>query len=1232
MARETLVQARLPTFQIPAAVEVLTLGTYSRLPTCIREKIVPPDPITSSEKKTTLLRLNQIIQQRLVTSVLPDQMKNLHVENGRVTFTVSNEFELSLTLLGDGNNIPWKVLNLKILVIDRDSSEISAITSGSGKDMVHPMQINFLQELIQSRLIDNPRPLIDAYNVLHSFCLSLQLEVLNLQVFRLIRDRLKDYLRVEEYIAGKKLSVFYWREYCLANKLAIPAMKLTLEIDSIDSSKPLQIIHIPDLSENELSPVARSKVSSTMSDDKKVNLLENLSFEKMFIHATHQRAMWLLQQLQTELNLLKCDLKMTLSGCPPTLDISYLEPCASSEKLIVSVDTLTGFFLAHIPQFVDECTLTSKFPTTLKEVSKIAPWIHDLRVWIFKQRCKRTVEFLPVNIHESLPFAPGYTHSIVTSKMPRLFFNFKLHNEYYLMVSFSITKADEASLINLDYDLLSVKHVSFDSHNSSTTTTTNESDLPKVYVKLSSLSKLDIASLTNRHIDSVTFNLLAGKRRRILDNTDDKSKKCKYSAFFIAELAHVISFLDDKFFNTFLAVELQKRSICHSIRIDVDPANSHYIDLVQFPPKNTFPPSQLQKDLLSASIRFSNKVTRFWTVTLTFYNCPITSTSSKENGVRKTVHLVYNSTHESRNSMGVVVDDLLDDWLAIEKLYQVVCDFGKVVHLYTQSIEVRSFTYKKLCLVYGPCKSYSVTIHWKSMEKRFHLTFGVCGIQGGYTNPHSLVSIQLQNEFNQCKCIATLVETLDSTLEPLSAFINLSTVTHLGVITSRPSVPVNSFCLIPQTSSHIRLVYRGFFCLDITVQSDGLIAVRDGACTIFDKVKAEDLSPIPGLKSFLHLFVDRSVTQLRRPSQADDDNNPPSPHLEGGSNSTDQFSFTNNSNSMRNASPAVGMSDGSSNPALRSTHINSNPNTPASPQTSMFSSIGYGASPSSSFMAASPHTSLGGHHGLPAPSPLQHSMPDQSPALFSVNSPATQMHAPSPGFMPTPSPGPQMQSPASSFLHGSHDHGQQVNSPFHTSSVSLHSPAPGAGWPGSPSISRPSPGRPLNQAQSPGSCGQNLPLGQSPLTPNSMHTSSGSYPSSVVSGLGRNQLPLKSALVAIPTIMTAKGFSQMCKPGPDEFNRLNPIAQAMSPLERFLGCVSMRRHLSSCLQKASGDGVSCRSTEFICLFFLIHSINLNFPSLQFTLISSNHEPGILSFKNEIMQFKITLHHPSMQVS
>ena len=60
MARETLVRATLPNFHLPAAVEVLTTGYYSRIPKCVRDRIVPPKAITALERKQTLLRLNQV--------------------------------------------------------------------------------------------------------------------------------------------------------------------------------------------------------------------------------------------------------------------------------------------------------------------------------------------------------------------------------------------------------------------------------------------------------------------------------------------------------------------------------------------------------------------------------------------------------------------------------------------------------------------------------------------------------------------------------------------------------------------------------------------------------------------------------------------------------------------------------------------------------------------------------------------------------------------------------------------------------------------------------------------------------------------------------------------------------------------------------------------------------------------------------------------------------------------
>ncbi|CAG5131331.1 unnamed protein product [Candidula unifasciata] len=96
MAKETLASARLPSFSLPSAIDVLTTGTYPRLPACIRERIIPPDPITPQEKAQTLQRLNEVIQYRLVSNELPKQMRRLKIDQGRVKFFVEHEFEVLL--------------------------------------------------------------------------------------------------------------------------------------------------------------------------------------------------------------------------------------------------------------------------------------------------------------------------------------------------------------------------------------------------------------------------------------------------------------------------------------------------------------------------------------------------------------------------------------------------------------------------------------------------------------------------------------------------------------------------------------------------------------------------------------------------------------------------------------------------------------------------------------------------------------------------------------------------------------------------------------------------------------------------------------------------------------------------------------------------------------------------------------------------------------------------------
>lgn len=1201
MSRETLVNARLPSFHLPCAIEVLTLGNYSRLPSCIRERIVPPDPITPAEKKSTLLRLNQIIQYRLVSSELPPQMRNLTIENGRVTFHVEHEFEVSLTLMGDGPHVSWRLLDIDVLVEDKET--------GDGKPLVHSLQVNYIHQLIQSRLIDNPRPLHDLYSCLHSFCLSLQLEVLHSQVLRLCRDRLEGYIRVEEYQAGNRLVVGYWRDHTTKEN---QGYKVCVQMDPSDSSKPLQVTHVPSLS-NKDAVLADQAIKS-----------DYLSIEKLLIHTVHVRTKLKLSELS---DLLKPKLgfpECVISGSPAVLHVPILQPCMLSEELLVTVDTHTGYYLAHIPQF--EPPMIEEVQNSLNnDLNKLESVITELRFWITLRRCEKTVQHLPVLATEQLPLIIPPDHPLSKCGKHKLFIKLCKHQQYYVVVNL-IESLSNPCEINQSYYLMTVQPQQLeDDILESKEETPLDHELPKTYLKPINFILLDTFTINHGPCTKIEVEGNSiGFKRKIITQSEITSKKMKHTGFFIAELAHVVAMCDERIPFCTLTQELNRKGICHQgIQIEANGAN-YVVKIVQMPTRDGCDlesSTTLRSALLSCTIRLQGKGSRTWLVEFVFCNCPITSQSAKEQGPRRPVYYIYDFAAGTPRQVAQMVDDMLQDWINMGHLYSVVLEFADILkydqhNIYTNIMDIKSFTYKKLVLGYGPNKASTVTIYWRPSEKRFHLSFGVVGQTASASNPHTIVAAQLQHEFNQHHSIAALMQVLHDTYAPLLTISKLPSAPELGVINSRPQVPVQTFVAIPQTSTHIRLVYRNTYALDVQCRSDGLVSIRDGAYSVFDKGKAvEEFSPIPGVKPFLNKFVDETATHLRRRSQSEDDNPlSPVPTLD----SLDPFM----SGQLKPGSPAQRASQenvsssgpGSTGSGLRF-HLPmtppsvSNPHTPASPHTSMLSQPGYGTSPNPSFSLASP-PSLGsqsqGQHVSPSPSMLHMQAP--SPGnLFAANSPVNPLHVPSPSFLPTPSPSSSsasqvpMQSPATSFI-GPQSHGEG-GSPFtapsaSTGNLSMSSPATGT-WPGSPSVPKPSP-RPLGTAQSPGSSSH--PALHSPqAVPSTDHAK----PSGISPSTSNSRVLHRSWSANIPTLLTHKAFDLLCSPGMLAGSQPGSPAVGQgpyhySPLERFMGCVYMKKSLGRIIQSES--------------------------QLQPVQI----EIGLIHFKSETLQCRVTLNTTTLQ--
>jgi len=238
--------ARIPSFDIPTAVDVLTTGTYSRLPTIIKEPISLP-PLENEKIKDAIEKLEDVTRLRLLCDeIIPKPMKkNYVIENGSVRFTVENEFEVTLKLEGKQQN-NWRLLDLKIFVKPDDDlnhelimplqeyqlenikihaqNSINTDVTSTNPNSQNSNPVNLItnqstnsttnnNNTSEEKKVTTPKkiwPLIEIYRYLHSFCLSMHLEIFSLQVDYLIKTRWANQLRYNISPDKKTLQIFYW--------------------------------------------------------------------------------------------------------------------------------------------------------------------------------------------------------------------------------------------------------------------------------------------------------------------------------------------------------------------------------------------------------------------------------------------------------------------------------------------------------------------------------------------------------------------------------------------------------------------------------------------------------------------------------------------------------------------------------------------------------------------------------------------------------------------------------------------------------------------------------------------------------------------------------------------------------------------------------------------------------------------------------------------------------------
>ncbi|KAJ1887678.1 mediator complex subunit, partial [Kickxella alabastrina] len=223
---------RMRNYDVSNAVDILTTGTYQRLPAAIK-RAVPPPKLTKQQISDTLSAIDNIIRGRILRGEpIPLAMRQYRIANGRIVFTVHKEFEATLTLLQFDHNIPWHVVNVRVLVTgDKSLPDEHQIVVNARKivDLAqhlliesNPVPVDTSPEQQQKHtasLSARPPQLAQLYDFLHRQCLVVLLETIVKQAAVLRRTRWENLLQVEMGPDRSVLTLRYWTSPRAASSL-----------------------------------------------------------------------------------------------------------------------------------------------------------------------------------------------------------------------------------------------------------------------------------------------------------------------------------------------------------------------------------------------------------------------------------------------------------------------------------------------------------------------------------------------------------------------------------------------------------------------------------------------------------------------------------------------------------------------------------------------------------------------------------------------------------------------------------------------------------------------------------------------------------------------------------------------------------------------------------------------------------------------------------------------------
>eukprot|EP01080_Neovahlkampfia_damariscottae_P001413 gene1413-12033_t len=298
-----------PVYDIPTAIDVISTGSYPRLPECIQLQTNGLQNKYIQYLPQTIARLNDLLRMTLLLENIPNQMKPVKVDDGKVIFRSEDEFEIILTLDGNSPDFYWRILSLQFLV-NEEGTKISSFPNS--QHLCHILQERLYQKLSKD-------PLIDLYQKLHVFCTQIAYNILHKQALVLNSK----FSQIVEVKVEKSIVLSYWKN-------APNLMDEDIDFGGIikifiNEEKDLIIQHVPNF---EIESVS----------------LSNLSFNNLLMNYMQLLILYRLKKLKTFLED-KVKYKITIHEDLENGNSYLLMNLFEDVLLLISVDWKSGAWI-----------------------------------------------------------------------------------------------------------------------------------------------------------------------------------------------------------------------------------------------------------------------------------------------------------------------------------------------------------------------------------------------------------------------------------------------------------------------------------------------------------------------------------------------------------------------------------------------------------------------------------------------------------------------------------------------------------------------------------------------------------------------------------------------------------------------------------------------------------------------------------------------------------------------